>query len=309
MSTSHLESDDKVGIESADDFQIIRGIGLVIERKLHSAGVSTYAQLASMSPAQLAALFPDFTLLSEDRITRQDWVGQARELAAKYPAMAIVEEEEVKPHNGQHYAVFTVELLLDEMNIVRRTRVMHVQSQKENTWAGWDDRRLIRYFIEKAELPQSFSGAVPSGPRLEMRAVQTPEAMGGAKLSGQLRLKSLEARPSGFERQIMTISQNQPIDIYLTLDLTHVEAALSTPINYAVTVFSKSLNNGLLYSIGEAQGSVEKSDDVKIIIKGSQLPVGTYRLEAIAMISPPADNSREHPSLMAMLEGHILEVY
>jgi hypothetical protein len=304
-----MESDDRVRIEPADDFKLIRGIGPVIERKLYSAGITTYAQLAAMTPAKLASLFSDFTLLSEERITQQDWIGQARLFADKYSSMTTGEVLEAKTHNGQHYTVFTVELLLDEKNAVRRTRVMHVQSQHENTWAGWDDTRLVDYFIEKAELSRSLSEAAPLSPKLEMQAVQISEGMSEGKLSGQLRLKSLDVRPVGFDRQVMTIPQNQPIEIHLALDLTRVEAALSSRINYAVTVFSKALSNGSLYLIGEAEGTVEKSDEVEITIKGSQLTVGTYRLEAIAMISPPTDDSRKHPSLMALLESQIVEVY
>lgn len=308
MSTNQLESDDRVRIESTDDFKVIRGIGPTIERKLHDAGISTYAQLATMSPAKLASLFPDMKLLSEDRIIQQDWVGQARVLADKYPAETIVERE-APQQNGQHYAVFTVELLLDEMNAVRRTRVMHVQSQQENTWAGWDDRRLIRYFIGKAELPPAPLQAAPSGSEVVVETVQTQGSLGEAGLSGHLRLKRLEVRPSGADRQTITMAQDQPIDLHLTLDLSQVGLALSSPINYAVTVYTKSLSNGLLRSIGEAQGPVEKSDEINVIIKGALLPAGAHRLEAIAMVSPLSDDARTRPSHMAMLEGQIIKVY
>jgi hypothetical protein len=43
----------------------------------------------------------------------------------------------------QPYATFVVELLLDEQGNVRRTRVVHVQTGIERTWAGWDEERLI----------------------------------------------------------------------------------------------------------------------------------------------------------------------
>lgn len=311
MSNHQSGADDNVKIEAIDDFKLIRGIGPVIERKLIDAGVKTYAQLARMSPAKLASIFSEFTLLSEERITQQDWVGQARLLAENYPSKSTGEELDDATHNGQHYAVFTVELLLDKMNAVRRTRVMHVQSQEENTWAGWDENRLVTYFIEKAELPQSLSDAAPLSSELDMQTIQNLEGMrlGEGKLSGNLQLKSLEARLAGFDREITSISQYQPVDLHLTLDLTQVESTLSPQIKYAVTVYSKNLKNSSLYTIGEAEGTVENADDIKIVIKGSQLPVGAYRLEAIAMVSPPSDDSRKHPSLMAIYEGQIVEVY
>ena len=50
-----------------------------------------------------------------------------------------------------------VELLLDEQNEVRRTRVVHIQEQNgtgrgENTWAGWEGGNLLGYFVEHAAL-------------------------------------------------------------------------------------------------------------------------------------------------------------
>jgi len=308
MSTTQLESNDTSNSGLAHDFKLIRGIGPAVEAKLHSAGISTFAQLAEMSPAELASLFPDNKLLSEDRIATQDWIGQARLLTDKYPA-GIVVDEEIPLQDGQHYAVFTVELLLDGANAVRRTRIMHVQSHKEITWAGWDEHRLIGYLIGKAEVPSIPLEAVASGSELEMETVQTKGEYGEAYMTTRLRLNRLEAIPSGFDQQTMTFSQDHPVDLHLTLDLSQVGVALSSPINYAVTVYTKSLSNGQLRSIGEAKGSVEKSDEVNVVIKDSLLPAGAHRLEAIAMIAPLSDDARDRPTHMAMLEGQVIKVY
>jgi hypothetical protein len=55
--------------------------------------------------------------------------------------------------NWQPYATFVVELLQDEELNVRRTRVIHVQSQVEERWAGWDEARLVN-FIRTQRLRQ-----------------------------------------------------------------------------------------------------------------------------------------------------------
>ena len=39
-----------------DDFKLINGIGPAIERRLHEVGVTTFAQLAALSPDGLATL-------------------------------------------------------------------------------------------------------------------------------------------------------------------------------------------------------------------------------------------------------------
>jgi hypothetical protein len=58
----------------------------------------------------------------------------------------------------QHYATFTVALLLNADNSVRRMRVVHVQSGEELICAGWDEGKLITFMTQriKLRLPTSF---------------------------------------------------------------------------------------------------------------------------------------------------------
>ena len=56
------------------------GIGPAIERRLHEAGVTTFAQLAALSLDGLATLV-DGAGVSSGRIVKQDWIGRAGELA------------------------------------------------------------------------------------------------------------------------------------------------------------------------------------------------------------------------------------
>jgi predicted flap endonuclease-1-like 5' DNA nuclease len=64
---------------AADDLQRIRGIGPAIAEKLNGQGIFTYAQLAALDDAAVAAL--DETLNFRGRIERDEWVAQARQLA------------------------------------------------------------------------------------------------------------------------------------------------------------------------------------------------------------------------------------
>ena len=122
----------------ADDLQRIQGIGPATERRLHQAGLRTFAQLAQASPDKLAKLVPGW---SAERIAHAGWVKQARRLAGRLSPERL------------HYATFTVELLLDAANTARRTRVTHVQSGEEEMWAAWDTARLIRFMGQRAKLP------------------------------------------------------------------------------------------------------------------------------------------------------------
>ncbi len=66
-----------------DNLKLINGIGPAVEKRLNGVGIFTFAQLAALSPADIVAAVADLTGLSAERIIKQDWIGQARRLAAE----------------------------------------------------------------------------------------------------------------------------------------------------------------------------------------------------------------------------------
>lgn len=70
-------------LRKTDDFKLIAGIGPTIESRLNSVGIFTFAQLAAMSPADLAAAVTGIVGLTAERISKQGWIGKAQELATK----------------------------------------------------------------------------------------------------------------------------------------------------------------------------------------------------------------------------------
>lgn len=64
---------------AVDDLKRIKGIGPVLERKLHKLGVKSFAQIAAFTDDDIGKV--DQVLNFKGRIEREDWVGQARNLA------------------------------------------------------------------------------------------------------------------------------------------------------------------------------------------------------------------------------------
>jgi predicted flap endonuclease-1-like 5' DNA nuclease len=63
-----------------DDLKIIKGIGIVIERKLNEAGIHTFEQLGNLTPAQLRRILGNtIERLSDEESLLQ----QARDLARR----------------------------------------------------------------------------------------------------------------------------------------------------------------------------------------------------------------------------------
>jgi predicted flap endonuclease-1-like 5' DNA nuclease len=66
--------------DKPDDLTAINGLGPALAKKLNQAGIVSYAQLAALSDTDIAHLEKN-VLKSAGRITRNDWVGQAKKLA------------------------------------------------------------------------------------------------------------------------------------------------------------------------------------------------------------------------------------
>lgn len=64
-----------------DDLKVLSGVGPALEKKLHEAGVTTFAQIAGWSKADVAEM--DEKLSFKGRIEREGWIAQAKELAGK----------------------------------------------------------------------------------------------------------------------------------------------------------------------------------------------------------------------------------
>jgi large subunit ribosomal protein L21 len=61
-----------------DDLKKLSGVGPALEKKLHEAGVTTFAQIAAWTEADVAAM--DEKLSFKGRIEREGWIAQAQEL-------------------------------------------------------------------------------------------------------------------------------------------------------------------------------------------------------------------------------------
>ncbi|KAG1651761.1 50S ribosomal protein L21 [Nymphon striatum] len=61
-----------------DDLKLISGVGPVLEKKLHSFGITKFAQVAAFTKADIDMV--DDALSFKGRIERDDWISQAKKL-------------------------------------------------------------------------------------------------------------------------------------------------------------------------------------------------------------------------------------
>lgn len=69
----------KADAGAGDDLKKLSGVGPALEKKLHENGVTTFAQIAGWSAADVAEM--DEKLSFKGRIEREGWIAQAVELA------------------------------------------------------------------------------------------------------------------------------------------------------------------------------------------------------------------------------------
>ena len=64
--------------DGGDDLKELSGVGPALEKKLNEAGVTTFAQIAAWTDADVADM--DEKLSFKGRIEREGWIEQAKEL-------------------------------------------------------------------------------------------------------------------------------------------------------------------------------------------------------------------------------------
>jgi predicted flap endonuclease-1-like 5' DNA nuclease len=72
-------ADAPIADSRADDLTAIRGVGKVIERKLHQMGITSFGQIAALTPEEVRRV--NDAIDFPGRVERERWIDQARELA------------------------------------------------------------------------------------------------------------------------------------------------------------------------------------------------------------------------------------
>ncbi len=249
--------------------QQIRGIGPGLARRLAEAGIGDAPALAQADLEQVAAALQGLPVVSRERI--QEWIDAAARLA---PAPA------AEAHDGQHYATFRLELLLDEGNGVRRTRAGHVQSGREVNWAGWQPARLTDFITGCAGLPVAAEAAPAPAP--------PPPAV--AQRVGALRLHDLEVCDATTRQRQHILRRGQPYDVRFAVAVTglsesrHGGDVAAPATRAAAAVYARPVNGAERRRLGQ-QAAMEWSGPEQAmrvgVVPGVEMAPGAYRLEVV----------------------------
>jgi hypothetical protein len=293
-------ADDKGDTQSdlSDDLTRIDGIGRAIAGRLQASGIRTYTDLAGLLPEDLAELLSGVTGISPQRIAKEDWSGQARELATQSPR-----DDEQLSEDGQHYESFVVRMLLGKDNDVRSTTVEHVRSGEVERWAGWEPTQLGEFIKAQAGPPRRATPRLPASEPVinAARGATATTEPGAAPGPVAIAAGTLAVRP---EKQM--VRTGEPFTVSLTFDLGQISLPTQAGLEYMAVILAKPLHGGPRRTIGRTRGTLA-SGRAAIGLTSAGVPRGVYRLEAA--VSVRETTSTRPVGLAAGRGSEILQVY
>jgi hypothetical protein len=300
------QSSIAVTLGEADDLKRIRGINHGVEERLHRAGILTYAQLAATSLDDLSLVLKNMVGFSAKRLDSLDWIGQARQLAL------------AKEQESQRYAGFTLELLLDRDNDVRRTKIKHVQTQKKESWAGWDGERMLAFISANSPIRQkshpegilSVQENLPDAVQGEFsREEKKPEQLlSGYDLGGDVHLSEVRLNVEGLQEASRLIPSDEALSVSLVLDLKEASKLQGVILPYSAMVFARKFGDAAIQEIGRAEGAIKLQDQVTIGVACMALSEGIYYIDATVMFSSEVKLPDRSPILAEFGESELIKV-
>ncbi len=282
---------------NSDNFRLIKGVNAAVESRLHKAGILTFAQFASMSPEDIITLIVNLPGVTVDRVIRQNWISQARELALSPKPDESTEDGTPpdSPDSGEHFATFTTEMLLDGGNNLIHTRVRHVQTGDEELWDGWREDQFVTFIKEHAGLrPTEILAKQEEG---ETASAASPAAIESESMS-KLRSVKLEIMAAGSDLPSMLLRGDQPFNVRVSLDLSDIAAESEGPLAYTAVVHARSLSDKRRQSFARTSGKVTLSESTVIRLSGISLGPGSYRVGADVTIHQPHLHIQTDTSLL-----------
>jgi hypothetical protein len=326
---------------TVDDLKHIHGIGPIIEKRLHGAGIYTFAQIASLSPEEITSRMPK---LSVNQVKKLGWISQARKLAP-IRGKPVCKKEAAIAVSRQHYENFTFEFLLDEKNKIHRLRMVHVQSGDVDTWAEWNTERLMAFLAwhTGACLPCA-KPVMPTTPKTEhlpapatspsppSRVIEeitslpqipvpighpSPEAAhpqlspppASTKTSSQIHLLEWKTLLAGTNQPVRDLFHDQAFDVRLMLDLSNTSLPGEPQLDFTTKLYAKKMGGGPHQLVSETQITVPYSKTVNLTIRGIALSQGLYRLEALLTLIPTEASLIATHRMEAVFPGGLLQIY
>jgi len=269
-----------------DNFKLIKGVTHSIESRLHEARIFTFSQLAAISPANLAELMGGLKGVCEERIIEQEWISQAQQLAANVDRGRVDELASAENIGNEG---FVVDLFLDDEKRVRKTQVLQVKSGEGEEWEGWDEARLINFFLERAQLRLSpkrdEKEVVPTKTAAASQPAGVPADQSRTPYEG-ISLRGLEMIRANHQTPSKLIKSGEPFNVRLSYGMDDQMKA-SASFEYTAFISAIKYGENSRQLLRRIQGMINAGDDaITVEVNRPNLRPGLYKIEAALEIGP-----------------------
>jgi hypothetical protein len=251
------------------NLQQIRGIGPGVARRLTETGIGDVAALAVATPESVEAALRGMPVISQERI--REWIAAAARLAPP--------PRKTSPDNGQHYATFRLELLLDKNQEVRRTRVNHVQSGQKASWAGWTVERLNDFVRENAAIAPVANA--DAGEVAEIEADSPPQPAAVTE-TDNLYLRNLTVAAAGSPEPRHIVYRGQPYHVRFGVTVNELADVGQVSTRTTTALYARPLGGEGRYRLGQSVKTQSTGPEMAVamsMVPGAELQPGAYRLE------------------------------
>ncbi len=177
-----------------DNLTEINGIGPKFAEALFHIGIVSYAQLAQHTAVSLSQLLIEEAGLkvSAERINRNNWLGQARQLAGSPEHHTGITDqpksesdtELAKSAAWRQHAGFSLFFDYEEdsqgkhnlQTRIRQTHVYHDESGEQVELAGWEPDKWAGWIVQKAQLPVKVAQGTAPALSEAQELLEWPEA-------------------------------------------------------------------------------------------------------------------------------------
>lgn len=322
MVAKHPNHSGKGERSVGDNFRAINGVSGIVESCLRRAGILTYAQFASLSSDDIITIVGNAAALSPERIAKQNWISQARELALRasspeppQEATAESSEDAERSSGEQRDEKFVVEMLLNHNGDVKRTRAKHARTGELEEWDGWREERLINFFERQAGIRNSdVITTEDAEAKTESAMAKTapddkPVVIPIAESDECLKSHKLVVWNSASNTSSNLARHDQPFDVRLILDLASLATPSHAPLVYDGVLNARGIGGQEARISRRISGQIERPCDAPIAIKGLCLEPGSYLLSASVMFDHPGGNPIKSGAFSIQVESNFLHVY
>jgi hypothetical protein len=206
----------------------------------------------------------------------------------------------------QHYATFSLELLMNDDNTVRRTKLAHLQSGVAQTWSEWEPSTVIEFVEVNGLLPQELTGRI--APNASQPEVSSSMRASSVVKESAVKFEILGARREDELDYCQLMQRDQSYALQLALEWEGDKPALGAKVKYEAVAQAKLLGTPKLLRVGVTVGIAAAGERVLIDVSGARLPPGTYRLSAALTLR--RENAIGNGSELVLLrDGGLLNVY